>query len=318
VATITSLTTTLFSRFLSPSKRKATNQGTSNTIQTVDFDYNKMASANGTVLKRCFEDLADNNADNLERILEWYGESYATQEFHYPMSSQDLLSNVACYIADLEELPPNSYTANQAKASLTDEVSAELSQFPVTGPVLSYDSAASSDYFSNFSGTNSSGDIQNSTGAFSTKIAPKFNNFLPIQIPYYSNVLAQKICGPGDYPIFGSTRAIARASISAAALGTTTSTNFLNSNNASVQHLGVDPHIAVPAYGYYGDGIFKMYHQIPQSVSSSFLGTSGVKLGIAAADNFSYGEFIGIPPVKMAVMSIYSDSSDKRPLPYFN
>merc|ERR1712113_1280923 len=118
------------------------------------------------------------------------------------------------------------------------------------------------------------------------------------------------MCRPGDYPIFGSTRAIARASISAAALGTTNSTNFLNSNNDSVGLLDVDPHISVPAYGYYGDGVFKMYHQVPANSSAAFLGTAGVKLGIAAADNFSYGEFIGIPPVKMNVMSVYGDSSD--------
>merc|ERR1712203_758454 len=241
-------------------------------------------------------DIVKDQAQNLLDALDLFGKEFIdvdkieTEPF-YPTN---VMGNVNMITTKLEGIKPDDPMTQRIGAQATpsaneEDMSAMLSPILKTGAISSYQSSA--DFTLN--------NQNKASNSFpTTSVCPIYNNFMTFRIPYYNNSVAQKIGEPGESPIKNTGRACAIVALNSASIrGKSVMTVITPAGNVATP-FEYPRKIIIPAYGYNsmdsGDSISdEIYRHNNTSLSTHPSG--GVKLGIWAADNFSFGEFIGIP-----------------------
>jgi len=276
-----------------------------------NFDYGLMANKIGETINNKFppmyNSLVKDMTNNMEKAnlknLQKLNDQVLSEPYEMAWEPNSVATPATCFChtfqkPSAETLKLTGIDAKMVQTPL-EEASAQLSPHPFFGNVKDL-STAPSDVMSNLSNS-----------SFSTQLCTRLNNFLPFQIPFYNSSVAQRIGKNGSPPLPGTSRAVGVITVDSQGIKVVNNVAYL-SKGQLIPWYALPAQISVPTYGIHIDQ--DSHYGKPVKVGQDQaignpLTTNSVQTQLAtyAADNFTFGEYIGFP--KMNVSTIPTMSS---------
>merc|ERR1711939_713774 len=272
-----------------------------------NFDYGLMANKIGETINNKFppmyNSLVKDMTNNMEKAnlknLQKLNDQVLSEPYEMAWEPNSVATPATCFChtfqkPSIETLKLTGLDAKMVQTPL-EEASAQLSPHPFFGNVKDL-TTAPSDVMNNLSNS-----------SFSTQLCTRLNNFIPFQIPFYNSSVAQRIGKDGSRLLPGTSRAVAVISIDSQGVKDPSSTAAFLHAGKVVPWYAIPSQIQIPTYGLYFDrdaNYGKPIKNLALSAANQ-LPTNSVQTQLAtyAAPNFTFGEYIGFPRIKVDTIS---------------